>query len=298
VNGLSFETPSKINLFLQVLGRREDGYHEILTEMVMISLSDRLTVRTGVDGEDSDRLTLSGRAIDGVPDDNLVLRAFRIFREASSGEHGSSRPVPVFVADLEKRIPVGAGLGGGSGNAAGALWAANALSGSPLAREVLEKLASKLGSDVPFFLGSPHSAAFGRGERIRSLPPFPARTVLVWNPGFTVPTRDVYQKLDAKPVSLLTEDECIHRINSLLSDGFRGNDLERVTMDMHPVLGEAKECLRAGGAEPVLMSGSGPSLFGIFPEIQAAERVRQEIVEHLGGWAGVFHTLDSSPFAP
>ncbi len=295
---LSFETPSKINLFLRVLGKRGDGYHEILTEMVMISLSDRMTVRTGDGGERSDSLTLSGRAIDGVPDDNLVLKAFRLFREASSGSLGSPKSRPVFVADLEKRIPVGAGLGGGSGNAAGALWAANSLSGSPLNREALETLAGKLGSDVPFFLGSPHSAAFGRGERIRPLPPFSDRIVLVWNPGFTVSTRDVYQKLDAKPVPLLTEGECIHRINSLLSDGFRKNDLERVTIDMHPVLGKAKGCLQGGGAEFALMSGSGPSFFGIFSEIQAAERVRQEIVEHLGGWAGVFHTLDSSPFAP
>lgn len=294
---LSIETPSKINLFLQVLGIRDDGYHEILTEMVMIGLSDRLSVRIGGDEDTSDRLTLSGRPIDGTPGDNLVLKAFRIFREAASETRSLDVP-SAFVADLEKRIPVGAGLGGGSGNAAGALWAANRLTGSPFGSDDLVRLASRLGSDVPFFLGPPHAAAFGRGERMRYLPPFPVRTVLIWNPGFVVSTREVYRRLGAKRVSLLTEDECIHRINSLLSAGFRGNDLERVTLEMHSVLVRAKEFLGDAGAESALMSGSGPSVFGIFSGAPEAERARKEIVERLGGWAGVFRTLEETPLAP
>ena len=295
MNHLLLETPAKVNLFLRIQGKRPDGYHELLTEMVMISLTDRLEVRKNT-GSEGDRLSLSGRPVDGDLSDNLVLRAVRLFRSAVSSGRALEGDAPSsFHINLEKRIPVGAGLGGGSSNAAGTLWAINQLEGSPLSPETLMELAGGLGSDVPFFLGPAHAVGSGRGERLHPLPPFPVRTILLWNPGITLQTAEVYRRLEAPLSNSLTDSETTHRINSLLSKDERQNDLEPVAVALHPVVGVAKKLLGSAGASETLMSGSGPSVFSFFSERAEAERARTTILERLGGWAGVFETLQSSP---
>lgn len=143
----SLFSPAKINLSLRILGKRPDGYHELLTEMVMISLGDTMVFR--LSDEPRDLLAVSGRPVDGNPDDNLVLRAIRLFREM----RGFGGKPSYWKVELEKKIPVGAGLGGGSSNAAAALWAMNLLSGNSCSRQDLMEIGAKLGSDVPFFWG-------------------------------------------------------------------------------------------------------------------------------------------------
>ncbi|MHB1606490.1 MAG: 4-(cytidine 5'-diphospho)-2-C-methyl-D-erythritol kinase [Leptospirales bacterium] len=295
MNRLVIETPAKVNLFLRIQGKRPDGYHELLTEMVMISLTDRLDVRKK-DLREGDSLTLSGRAVDGDLSENLVLRAVRLFREAVTSQQRSvETSSSAFHLDLEKRIPVGAGLGGGSSNAAGTLWAINCLEGFPLATEDLLKLAEGLGSDVPFFLGKSHAVASGRGEKLHPLPPFPVRTVLLWNPEISLSTAEVYRRLKAPSSIPLTDSETLHRINSLLSKDERQNDLEPVAVAMYPVVGMAKQILQSFGASEALMSGSGPSVFAFFEKSADAGYAQTEILARLGGWAGVFETLQASP---
>ncbi|MHB1286249.1 MAG: 4-(cytidine 5'-diphospho)-2-C-methyl-D-erythritol kinase [Leptospirales bacterium] len=298
MNHLILETPAKVNLFLRVFGKRLDGYHELLTEMIMISLCDRLEIRR-MDGVSGDRLSLSGRLVDGDLSDNLVLRTVRLYREALLADHSTGgKGISSFHINLEKKIPVGAGLGGGSSNAAGTLWAINRLEGSPLSQDMLLKLAARIGSDVPFFLGTPHAVASGRGERLHSLAPFPPRILLLWNPEINLQTAEVYRRLEAPFSNSLTDSETTHRINSLLSKAERKNDLEPVAVKMHPIVGRAKQLLGSVGASETLMSGSGPSVFAFFGERAGAEQAQSMILDRLGGWAGIFETLESSPTVP
>ncbi len=297
MNRLILETPAKVNLFLRVFGKRSDGYHELLTEMVMISLCDRLEIRK-MDGASGDKLSLSGRLVDGDPTDNLILRAVHFYREALLADRPSEGIRTSFHINLEKKIPVGAGLGGGSSNAAGTLWAINKLEGSPLPKETLLKLAARIGSDVPFFLGTPHAIASGRGERLHPLEPFPRRTILLWNPEINLQTAEVYRRLEAPFSNSLTDSETTHRINSLLSKAEHKNDLEPVAVKMHPIVGSAKQLLGSSGASETLMSGSGPSVFAFFGERAEAEQAQSMILERLGGWAGIFETLESPPNVP
>lgn len=298
MNRIVIETPAKVNLFLRIQGKRPDGYHELLTEMVMISLSDRLDV-CKKDSNAGDSLTLSGRPVDGDLSENLVLRAVHLFRDAVISKSGSrKKTTSAFHLNLEKKIPVGAGLGGGSSNAAGTLWAINCLEDFPLSEEDLLKISEGLGSDVPFFLGKTHAVAYGRGEKLHPLPPLPVRQVLVWNPEIALSTAEVYRRLQAPSLVPLTDSETLHRINSLLSKAERQNDLEPVAVALHPVVGAAKRMLVSAGASEALMSGSGPSVFAFFEKSVDAGCAQQEILARLGGWVGIFETLQTSPIMP
>ncbi|MCX5891772.1 MAG: 4-(cytidine 5'-diphospho)-2-C-methyl-D-erythritol kinase, partial [Deltaproteobacteria bacterium] len=182
--------PAKVNLYLRVLGRRADGYHDLVTVMQPLSLADELTVTPG--GE-AIRFTCDHPDLQGP--ENLVYRAALGFQEAAG----------VKVAahfELRKRIPVAAGLGGGSSDAAGALKALNHLYGSPLAEAQLQVLAAGLGADVPFFLGKGPAVGRGTGTELTpmALPPY---NYLLLNPGVPLSTRWVYENLD---LSRLTDD--------------------------------------------------------------------------------------------
>ncbi|MHB1925797.1 MAG: 4-(cytidine 5'-diphospho)-2-C-methyl-D-erythritol kinase [Leptospirillum sp.] len=288
---LSVFSPAKVNLSLKILGKRQDGYHELLTEMVMISLCDRMLFKEANDKKDL--LILSGRKVDGEIEDNLVLRALRLFRNFV-GEGGSQK---YFRVELEKKIPVGAGLGGGSSNAAAALWAANRLTGNPVALKDLMVLGSRLGSDVPFFLGEAHAVAYGRGEKIHPCPPLPPRTIVLWNPLVPLSTAKIYGGLSAPSTDSLTDSETLPKISSLLSDCRGLNDLEPVALSILPVIREVKSLMAAGGAVLSLMSGSGPTVFGLFDGSGEAEAVRQQLERHFKGWSGVFETLSSPAFS-
>ncbi len=271
----------KINLFLEVLGRREDGYHDLETVMQPLPLSDRIQVGFS-DGEgigfscDDPRLPRGG--------DNLAVRAARLFQELSGRSEGLS-------IRLEKRIPLEAGLGGGSGNAAASLLACNRLHGFPLSPDQLAEGAVRLGMDVPFFLEPGPALATGRGERIRRLAPFGllegAGVVLV-HPGFGVPTPWAYSQL-ALPRNAAAPGRARSFLDALDGGDWEGalkrmrNDLEVPVFRKYPLLRIIGEELVRAGADGALMSGSGSTVFGLVRRgADRAEQVRRDFLGRYG----------------
>ncbi|HET6488126.1 MAG TPA: 4-(cytidine 5'-diphospho)-2-C-methyl-D-erythritol kinase [Syntrophales bacterium] len=247
------QSPAKINLILKVLRRREDGYHDIASLMQKVSLSDEIQFtprRQGI------ALTCPGSDLP-TGEGNLVVRAARaLFTEA--GFAGG-----VEIA-LRKRIPTAAGLGGGSSNAATTLVILNDLFRFGFDRERLIRIGARLGADVPFFIYGSAAWAFGIGDLLEpAVIPAGMWFVLV-NPGFEVPTKWVYQSLNLP----LTNTAVKYSIPSF--SGVRdlaaalSNDLETVTVRQYPVLAELKGFLLRQGAIGSLMSGSGPTVFGLF----------------------------------
>jgi 4-diphosphocytidyl-2-C-methyl-D-erythritol kinase len=260
--------PAKINLYLSVCGKRPDGYHDICTLFARVALFDVLT------------LTFAGREIAvttndrSIPadDSNLAVKAVRLFRNLTGIEAG-------IRIHIEKNIPAAAGLGGGSADAAAVLWALNRRFGTPVPPAELMVESVRLGADVPFFL-FPHAAAVGTGigDRLTPAPAPPACPVVIVNPGFSVSTKWVYENLNLgltsgeKPYNLvLLIPRLLGNRTSLL------NDLESVTGAHYPVVGKIRRRLSAAGAVNTLMSGSGPSVFGLFPDENTAGKAADSI---------------------
>jgi len=291
---IEFFLPAKINLFLLICGKRADDYHELITRMVMISCFDRLDLKMESDTTEESpsavTLQIKGRVIDGDPSSNLIVRAAQLVLNRYS-----LKKTPKISIMLEKNIPVGAGLGGGSSNAAGTLFAVNRLLGARLSLSELSELASELGSDVPFFLGNPHALCWGRGEKIIPLPPMEPKIIVLWNPGFSLSTGLVYRSLHASESEELTESAAISKIEGLLREDDCVNDLEPVAFNLHPILYTVKESLYEFGAKKAMLSGSGPTMFGIYSDRSKAENASRHLQEKFGGWSDVFETLDSSP---
>jgi len=256
---LRLATPAKFTPLLRVLRRRGDGFHEVVIVLAPISLCDTLTFRFG--GAPIFDLTCEGGAELGPPEDNLVLRAARTFAAAVE------RPLGARIR-LEKRIPAGAGLGGGSGNAAATLLALNAAHGYPLGPAALARLAATLGSDVPFFLNPVPTVARGRGELLEPLPVFPRLPLLVVRPPFAVSTAAAYGWVRPDPTErplplLSTPAEVVAALE---------NAFEAAVFPRHPVLAEIREALRAAGAAGAVLSGTGSAMVGIFADAEARER--------------------------
>jgi len=266
-------SPAKINLFLQVTGRRDDGYHELYSLMCCVSLYDTLQLQFG------------GRHIrikcnhPGVPLDetNTVHRAARLFFNTLKIDAG-------LAVGIEKKIPVAAGLGGGSSNAAAVLEGLNRHYGRPFSRQQLMALGLDIGADVPFFLLRRPAFARGVGELLQPYPwPLPYKVVLLCPP-FAVSTARVYGKLNLG----LTKCKKKFTKTPLRKDRFDAalhlcNDLESVTAAQYPVVETAREQLLAQGAAGALMSGSGPSVFGLFADRETAGRAWQ-ILAGDGRW--------------
>ena len=262
---LKFKTPAKVNLGLHVHGKREDGFHELETIFQMVSLFDDVELE----------LLSSGIKLEcdmpGIPTDdtNLVCKAALLLRKSYQVE---GKGVSI---RLKKKIPFGAGLGGGSGNAAGVLMGLNRLWDLNIEREKLFTLAAELGSDVPFFLTSPCALGKGRGERLKVLEPCSKFQVLLVFPGFPIATSWVYQnlrlKLTKRPnnISILRKNLSLSNITSLGSQLY--NDLESVVIQKFPEVKVVKDELRALGALGVLLSGSGSTVFGIFDDPEKAQ---------------------------
>ena len=260
---ISFKTPAKVNLGLHILGKREDGFHELETLFQMVNWCDEIKI---------DCLSRGLELVCNQPDiptdkGNLVVRAAHILQTRYPERCKGAR------IHLNKNIPHGAGLGGGSGNAAGVLLGLNFLWGLKLKREDLISVASELGSDVPFFLFSPCAIGRGRGEILEYVKNSIRFYVLMVYPGFAVPTASVYGNLKLK----LTKRENNISIlkNFILQSEFAqlgttwSNDLEPVVFQEHPGLSGIKKEMLALGAKGALLSGSGSTVFGIFdnPEI-------------------------------
>jgi 4-diphosphocytidyl-2-C-methyl-D-erythritol kinase len=270
--------PAKVNLYLKVLGRRADGYHDLVTVMQPLSLADVLTVTRAGAGI---ALACDQQNLPAGPG-NLVWRAALAFQEAAGME------LAVHL-DLLKRTPVAAGLGGGSSDAAGTLLALNRLYGSPLDDAALHALAGGLGADVPFFLQTGSQLARGIGTDVAPFP-VPVFWYLLLNPGYRVSTRTVYQGLDLAAVPTRTpplppDAAC------LPPRAWVSNDLETVTLRLFPRLKDWLSLLDASGAAAWGMSGSGSTLFGIFPDDRATLDAARQVRRDFDGWMAVARGL-------
>lgn len=279
--GVEVLAPAKLNLFLEILGRRPDGYHEIETVMVAISLCDTLTFRDEPSG--GLRLRCNDPAMP-VGADNLVIKAADRLREATGCRRGAQ-------IDLHKVIPAQAGLAGGSSDAAATLAALDRLWDLHLAPERLDALAAEVGSDVPFFNHAPAAVCRGRGERVEPVPLDRTLDFVLVCPRVGISTADAYRRVvppdrprDAGPVL-----EALVRGRSDELGRNLYNRLQSVAEDLRPELVRVREALASLG--PLLdgsaMSGSGSAYFGLCRD-PAAARQAAEMLEPLGlGWVRV-----------
>ncbi|HVG30001.1 MAG TPA: 4-(cytidine 5'-diphospho)-2-C-methyl-D-erythritol kinase [Pyrinomonadaceae bacterium] len=274
---LALPSFAKINLSLRVLGRRADGYHEIRTVFQTITLADRLTLRA----LDDARLELECGAPDVPADDsNLVIRAAKLLRERFHVARGAS-------IRLEKSIPAGGGLGGGSSNAAVTLAALARLWHVETTRDELSELGATLGADVPFFFAGGTALGAGRGTEIAPLADAPGASLLVVAPRVKISTAEAYKSLNAPaltkeiaPANLLVSGAEADFSDSL--PAALANDFEPVICRLHPEVGRARDALIAAGAKGALLSGSGSSVFGVFENPGEVARARARIRVEVG----------------
>ncbi len=278
---LEKESPCKVNLLLNILGKRPDGFHKLETVMHPVRVFDRLTFSRGGIGV---RLTCN---LAELPTDsrNLVYRAATAFLV----DVGTTEGVRV---RLDKYIPLAAGLGGGSGNAATTLTALNELFGNPLGSEKLQGIAASLGSDVPFFLQGQPALGTGRGEQIQPLGNLAAlegAAFLLIHPGFGISTAWAYQQLAHFPDALNGRQGRAEALISLLRTGDLEdagrefyNSLEAPALRKYPVLALFQEFLREHGAAGTLMSGSGSTTFAIMRDQRSAETLVEEFKTKFG----------------
>ncbi len=287
---MSLEKPSpcKVNLLLNILGKRADGFHELETVLYPVRVFDRLS------------FARTGRGIElrcnapGLPTDarNLVYRAAAAFLEAAKAREGVR-------LELQKNIPLAAGLGGGSGNAATTLLGLNELFGGPLSAAQVQAIAAGLGSDVPFFLQDKPALATGRGEQIQPLGAFPAlggAAFLLVHPGFGVATAWAYQRLARFPAALNGQPGRAKKLVSLLQGAdLRAagaefyNSLEAPVLEKYPLLALFQEFLRDNGAAAALMSGSGSTTFAVVTGLDAATALAEKFKARFGAanWVAV-----------
>jgi 4-diphosphocytidyl-2-C-methyl-D-erythritol kinase len=278
--------PAKVNLFLRVLGRRDAGYHDLESLVVPISLADRLDIHAASDPDEfrtlSFSLEVSGDPdiVRGVPVDesNLVLRAAKALADRA-------RVRGFADINLEKRIPAAAGLGGGSSDAAATLRALNELWGPGLEEEDLLGVAAEIGSDIPAMLRGGAALIEGRGERVTDLPASRFTGVLATF-DFGVSTREAYHWWDSDGGSTRPRvepflDSLTGPVEHLAPLLF--NDLEGPVIRRHPQIGRVKEVILQGGAAGAVMTGSGPTVFGLFAEGKGLDPVAQRNAEELSG---------------
>lgn len=258
--------PAKINLFLHIIGKRPDGYHNLASVMQQISIFDELEFKLRPEG-----ISLSCPGADlPVNEDNLVYRAAKALFDYASYPGGVE-------IKLTKKIPAGAGLGGGSSDAAATLTALNELCSLNVSHDELISLGADLGADVPFFIFGARAFATGTGTVLEPVSHMPELNLVLIKPGFSLSTRDVYEGLNLA----LTKKKNNYSIPRFydMDDVVRGlhNDLESVSFRMRPELMDFRQILVRAGALGVLMSGSGPTMFGIFADEKAALEAREAI---------------------
>jgi 4-diphosphocytidyl-2-C-methyl-D-erythritol kinase len=262
----SLQTPAKINWFLRIAGKRQDGYHDVVSLMQCVSLYDELTF-----GHD-DSITVESNL--GIPvADNLIYRAATLLKQYA--DYGKGARII-----LRKQIPLSAGLGGGSSDAACTLSGLNALWGLGLRNEELRMIGSRIGSDIPFFFHPPAALVEGKGDIVKPLRADWSFVLLLVKPDVRVSTAWAYgafeqvygHALTKKPIDIKLFCQALQRQDFLSLTHLLFNDLEEVVMREYPAVREIKQKLVEAGAETSLMSGSGPTVFGIFRSLEKAEK--------------------------
>lgn len=263
------KAPAKINLLLDVLRKREDGFHEVEMIMTMVDLADRLEMEE----LPRDQIVLSSQAgFIPLDEKNLAFQAAKLVKERYGVKQG------VYI-HLDKQIPVAAGLAGGSSDAAATLRGLNRLWGLNLGGEELERLGAELGSDVPFCIRGGTALATGRGEKLQPIQSPPQCWVILAKPPINVSTADVYGKLRANELKPHQHPSLRNMLDAIANESFPdvcaslGNVLETVTLDRYPEVRQIKECMERLGADGVLMSGSGPTVFGLVSKEMKVARI-------------------------
>jgi len=256
MQSLTVQAPAKVNLRLDVLGKRSDGYHDLRGIMERVNILDEIEIK----------IVEKGISVqcdhESVPCDEENI-AFKALKEILAY---SSRNVGVEVY-IKKKIPVASGMGGGSSNAAAVIKGINQLLKLKLSKEKLMKIGTKVGADVPFFLFEGPALAEGVGEQLKKIRAMPKLLFLIVNPGIRVSTEAVYQKYSS--------EEMVKSLDGEIPNAYRtkrdvakilSNDLERVTIKEFPVIGDIKDQMMKAGAIASLMTGSGPTVFGLFTD--------------------------------
>ncbi len=273
MDNITLKALAKINLGLDVVRRREDGYHEVRMVMQTIHLYDKLDI---VKTKESGIAIKSNLSYVPTNENNLVYKAGKLLMD----EFGIKEGVSV---NLQKRIPVAAGMAGGSSDAAAMLYGLNQIFDLGLSRQELMDRGVKIGADVPYCLMRGTALAEGIGEELTSLPPMVKCPVLIAKPPISVSTKFVYEnlKLDENTIhpdiDQLVEDIKEKDLHAIA--GHMGNVLESVTIPEYPVIAQIKEQMMKSGAINSMMSGSGPTVFGLFEDEDTARKAYDDMVE-------------------
>jgi 4-diphosphocytidyl-2-C-methyl-D-erythritol kinase len=279
---LSLRTPAKINWFLKIVGKRDDGYHDLISVMQCVNLYDELTF------EHSDTIELISD-LDIPMMDNIVYRAASCLTKQTSYRKGAR-------ITLIKNIPPGAGLGGGSSDAACTLLGLNRLWGLKLNNAELLDIAATIGSDVPFFLDGPCSLVEGRGEKLSPIKMNSSAALLLVKPSFSVSTAEAYasfdrrkaEKLTKKPIDIKLLVQVFTRQDFNLYRRLPDNDFEQIVAARYPVIREIKNQLLDSGAIISAMTGSGSAVYGLFRNREHAEKSADAMKSY---WCRVVDTL-------
>ena len=264
---------AKINLGLDVIGKREDGYHEVRMIMQTINMYDQLEIEK----KDEPGISITTN-LPFIPTDerNLVYKAAKLLMDEFDIREG-------ITVELQKFIPVAAGMAGGSSDAAATMIGINRLFNLGLTVKEMMKRAVAIGADVPYCLLRGTALAEGIGEQLRPLPPCPNCYVLIGKPAISVSTKMVYEKLDSAQIEHHPDIDRIleglqwHNLNKISE--YMGNVLESVTIPAYPIIGEIKERFMENGALISLMSGSGPTVFALFDNYEMALRAKEALLE-------------------
>ena len=264
---------AKINLGLDVTGRRENGYHDVRMVMQTIYLYDDVLIKKT---EEPGIVVKTNLSFLPINEDNIAYKAAKMLID----EFGIEQGVEI---TLDKHIPVAAGLAGGSSNAAAVLVGMNQMFDLKLSQQDLMDRGVKLGADVPYCVMRGTVLAEGIGEILSPLPPMPKCYILIAKPGISVSTKVVYEKLDSKPIENHPDIDAIidglekndlHKVAASL-----GNVLEAVTIEDYPIIEEIKDAMKNAGALNAMMSGSGPTVFGVFDDKKVAKAAKETIKE-------------------
>jgi len=263
------ESHGKINLSLDVLYKREDGYHELNTIMQEIELKDTIILREINKGIE---IQCNNKELP-LDETNLVFKAW----EKIVDKVGENRGIHI---TLDKQIPIAAGLGGGSSNAAAVLKGLNELWDLKLSQEELMDIGVEIGADVPFCIMGGTAHARGIGEKLTKLKPFSGKMLLLANPGIFVSTEKVYNNLDLNCGENINIEEIIsfmEKGNLLKLGQNMANTMEKTVINKHPIIDEIKKEMLKHGALGSLMSGSGPTVFGLFDQEEKLHKCKEEL---------------------
>ncbi len=266
---INIQTPAKVNFFLYIQKKRSDGYHELLMDLVPISFFDTIRFLPS----DKDGIQLESNIEGLCPEYNLVIKAVRLL------ERQTNRQFSLGI-QLKKMIPTGAGLGGGSGNAAGVLVTLNQVFELGLTHDQLRYLALKLGADVPFFIDPRPSLASGIGEKLSFLPCFKPLHLLLLFPNFSISTKEAYADCLISARKRNIEEYSTQHLKTMAPDI---NDFWNSLIKRYPILNTSRQQIESQGAVFTGISGSGSTLFGVFPDETSRNRAYASLVDK-GNW--------------